>query len=113
MSSENAVHSGSGCPLQFLTISSIFNGTKWFRDFRFHPSRSTVFGAASNENTKTAPRFIFRLQPIFIFLLTAFLSALGSLQLGPVKSSVLQHSIKGRFRDARGLALEGALPEFL
>ena len=39
MLSENAVHSGPGCPLQFLTIFSIFNGTKWLRDFRFHPSR--------------------------------------------------------------------------
>jgi len=55
----------------------------------------------------------FRLQPVFIFLLTAFLSALGSLQLGPVNGSVLRLSLNGRFRDARWLSIGGSLPEFL
>ncbi len=59
------------------------------------------------------PVSFFRLQPVFIFLLTVFLSALGSLQLGPVNGSVLRLSLNGRFRDARWLALGGALPEFL
>ena len=59
------------------------------------------------------PDSCFRLQPVLIFLLTAFLSALGSLQLGPVNGSVLRLSLNGRFRDARWLALGGALPEFL
>ena len=59
------------------------------------------------------PDSCFRLLPFFIFLLTAFISALGSLQLGPVNGSVLRLSLNGRFRDARWLALGGSLPEFL
>jgi len=59
------------------------------------------------------PYSCFRLLPFFIFLLTAFISALGSLQLGPVNGSVLRLSLNGRFRDARWLALGGSLPEFL
>jgi threonine/homoserine/homoserine lactone efflux protein len=59
------------------------------------------------------PVSFFRLQAVLIFLLTCFLSALGSLQLGPVNGSVLRLSLNGRFRDARWLALGGSLPEFL
>jgi len=53
------------------------------------------------------------LQAILLFLLTSFISALGSLQLGPVNASVLRLSLNRDYKSARFLALGGSLPEIL
>lgn len=48
-----------------------------------------------------------------IFLITSLISALGSLQLGPVNASVLRLGLEGRVGQSRWLAMGGSFPEFL
>ena len=50
-------------------------------------------------------------RPIFLFLITAIISAYGSLQLGPVNGRVLQYCLRQNFRAAILLGLGGSLTE--
>jgi threonine/homoserine/homoserine lactone efflux protein len=53
------------------------------------------------------------MEAVLLFFLTSLVSALGSLQLGPVNASVLRRALKGQFSEARWLAFGGSLPELL